>query len=150
MSISFNGALMNSVPGGDLTTPIAAAAGALLIGKAFAKSSSAPSAPPVTSAPAAPAQRSGGLLGGLRELIQKFQNGGEAETVDSWIGQGQNAPIQPGRLRSVLGRQTISDLMRHTGLTEQELLTQLAKVLPNIVDNLTPDGRLPTPAEIVD
>lgn len=147
MPTSFNSALMNAVPGSNLTAPIAAAAGALLIGKALSQSNSTPSAPP---AAATPAQRSGGLLSGLRELIQKFQNGGEAETVDSWIGQGQNAPIQPGQLRSVLGQQTISDLMRHSGLTEQELLTQLAKVLPNLVDNLTPGGRLPTSAEIVD
>ena len=81
------------------------------------------------------------MLKGLRELIQKFQSGGEAETVDLWIAQGQNAPIQPGQLRSVLGQQTIGDLMRHSGLTEQELLTQLAKVLPNLVDNIHIDVR---------
>jgi uncharacterized protein YidB (DUF937 family) len=137
------------VPGSTLATPIVAAVGVLLLNKALADSSSTPSVAPATSVPAAPAPRGGGLLGGLRELIQKFQNGGEAETVNSWIGQGQNAPIQAGQLRSVLGQQTISDLMRHSGLIEQELLTQLAKVLPNIVDNLTPDGRLPTSAEIV-
>jgi len=147
--LTFNSALTSAVPGSTLATPIVAAVGALLLNKALADSSSTSTGAPATSAPAAPASRGGGLLGGLRELIQKFQNGGEAETVNSWIGQGQNTPIQTGQLRSVLGRQTISDLMRHSGLTEQELLTQLAKVLPNIVDNLTPDGRLPTSAEIV-
>ena len=147
MPTSFNSALMNAAPGSNLTTPIVAAAGALLIGKALSESRSTPSAAP---AAAAPAPRSGGLLSGLRELIQKFQNGGEAETVDSWIGQGKNEPIQPGQLRSVLGQQTISDLTRHSGLNEQELLTQLAKVLPNLVDNLTPGGRLPTSDEIAD
>ena len=145
--LSFNSALMNAVPGGDFTTPIVAAAGVLLVGQALPQTDSTPAEP---LAATAPAQRSGGVLKGLRELIQKFQSGGEAETVDSWIAQGQNAPIQPGQLRSVLGQQTIGDLMRHSGLTEQELLTQLAKVLPNLVDNLTPGGRLPTPAEIVD
>jgi uncharacterized protein YidB (DUF937 family) len=147
MSISFNNALTSAVPGGNLAVPIAAAAGVLLVGRALAND---PSTPPVTNAPAAPAHRSGGLLSGLHELIEKFRNGGEAETVDSWIGHGPNASVPPGQLRSVLGHETISDLMRHSGLSEQELLTQLAKVLPNLVDNLTPEGRLPTPGEVVE
>lgn len=142
---TFDNALKNAVPDGNLATPIAIAAGALLLGKLFAGRGTAPDAPPATSVPAS---QGGGLLGGLNELIQKFQNGGQAATINSWIGQGQNAPIQPGQLNSVLGQQTISDLARQSGLSEQELLAQLAKVLPNVVNNLTPNGRLPTVAEL--
>jgi uncharacterized protein YidB (DUF937 family) len=143
----FDGALKNAVPGGDLTTPIAVAAGALLLGKLLAGRGSAPTAAPASPTQTAPPPQGGGFLGGLSELIQKFQNGGQAEAINSWIGQGQNAPIQPGQLGSVLGQQTISDLARQSGLSPEELLAQLAKVLPGIVNNLTPNGRLPTPAE---
>jgi uncharacterized protein YidB (DUF937 family) len=142
---TFDDALKNAVPGGNLTTPIAVAVGALLLGKFFSGSSPAPAAAPASAAPAA---QGGGLLGGLSDLVQKFQNTGQAATVSSWIGQGQNAPIQPGQLGSALGQQTISDLARQSGMSEQELLAQLAKVLPNIVNNLTPNGRLPTSAEL--
>lgn len=143
---SFDDALKNAVPGGNLATPLAIAAGALLLGKLFSGSSApATAAPPAPTSPVSP---SGGLLGGLSDLVAKFQNGGHAETVNSWIGQGQNAPIQPGQLGSVLGQQTISDLARQSGMSEQELLAQLAKVLPNVVNNLTPNGRLPTLAEL--
>jgi uncharacterized protein YidB (DUF937 family) len=140
----FDDALKNAVPGGDLATPIAIAAGALLLGKLFG-GSSAPAAAP--SAPMAPTQ-SGGLLGGLGDLVQKFQNGGQGSAISSWIGQGQNASIQPGQLGSVLGQQTISELAAKTGMSEQDLLAQLAKVLPNVVSSLTPNGRLPTTAEL--
>jgi uncharacterized protein YidB (DUF937 family) len=128
--LSFNGALTSAAQGSTLATPIATAVGILLLNKAVADSGSTPSAAPPISAPAAPAPQGGGLLAGLRDLIDRLHSGGEAETVNSWIAQGQNTPIQEGRLHSVLGRQTISDLMRHSGLTEQELLTQLAKILP--------------------
>lgn len=142
---TFDNALKNAVPDGNIATPIAIAAGALLLGKLFSGRNTSPDAPSATSVPAS---QGGGLLGGLNELIQKFQNSGQAATINSWIGQGQNAPIQPGQLNSVLGQQTISDLARQSGLSEQELLAQLSKVLPNIVNNLTPNGRLPTAAEL--
>jgi uncharacterized protein YidB (DUF937 family) len=146
---TFEDAMKNAVPGGDLTTPIAVAAGALLLGKLFAGRSSTPAAAPASVPPTTTSlQSGGGLLGGLSELVQRFQNAGHSETVNSWIGQGQNAPVQPGQLGSILGQQTIGDLARQSGLTEQELLAQLARVLPNIVNNLTPNGRLPTTAEL--
>jgi uncharacterized protein YidB (DUF937 family) len=146
---TFEDAVKNAVPGGDLTTPIAIAAGALLLGKLFSgRSSAAATAPSSVPPTGTAAQGGGGLLGGLGELVQKFQNAGHSETVNSWIGQGQNAPVQPGQLGSVLGQQTITDLARQSGLSEQEVLAQLAKVLPNIVNSLTPNGRLPTVAEL--
>jgi uncharacterized protein YidB (DUF937 family) len=143
----FDDALKNAVPGGDLTTPIAIAAGALLLGKLFGGHAPAPSAVPTAPSPAAPPQQGGGFLGGLSDLVHKFENGGQSQTINSWIGQGQNAAIQPGQLGQVLGQQTISDLARQSGLSEQELLAQLANVLPKIVNSLTPNGRLPTPTE---
>jgi uncharacterized protein YidB (DUF937 family) len=150
---SFEDALKNAVPGGDLATPIAVAVGALLLGKLFSGSSAPAPAPAPAPVPTAPASTGGGmlgggLLGGLGQLVQSLQNGGHGDVVNSWIGQGQNAPIQPGQLGPALGNQTISDLARQSGLSEQELLAQLAKVLPNVVNNLTPNGRLPTLGEL--
>ena len=58
-------------------------------------------------------------------------------------------PIQPGQLSSALGQTTISDLARSAGMSEQELLAQLARTLPGVVDRLTPDGRVPSQAELL-
>jgi uncharacterized protein YidB (DUF937 family) len=142
----FDDVLRNAVPGGNLATPIAVAVGALLLGKMFAGSSPAPS--PQSGAAPAPAPAGGGLLGGLSDLVQKFQNSGHGDIVNSWVGSGANAPIQPAQVGAALGQQTISDLARQSGLSEQQLLAQLALVLPGIVDKLSPNGRLPTQAEI--
>jgi uncharacterized protein YidB (DUF937 family) len=149
----FDDALKGAVPGGDLATPIAIAAGALLLGKYLSSGSSAPSpssaAPPMPSAPPSGGfLQSGGLFGGLNDLVQKFQNAGHGDAVNSWVGSGPNQPIQPSQIGSALGQQTISDLARQAGVSEQELLNQLAQTLPGLVDRLSPNGRLPTQAEL--
>ncbi len=139
----FDDALQGAVPGGNVAAPLAIAAGALLLGKYFSNRSAAPTQP---SAPAAP--QSGGLLSGLNDLVQKFQNAGHGEAVNSWVGTGPNQPVSPSQVGSALGQQTISDLARQAGVSEQELLSQLSLVLPSLVDKLTPNGRLPTQAEL--
>jgi uncharacterized protein YidB (DUF937 family) len=146
----FDDALKNAVPGGDLATPIAVAAGALILGKLFGGSSApAPgqaAPPPPQSVPTnAPA---GSILGGLNDLIGKLAAGGAAPHVNSWIGPGANQPIQPGQLGSALGQSTLNDLAARTGMSQQELLNQLATVLPQLINHLTPNGRVPTLAEL--
>jgi uncharacterized protein YidB (DUF937 family) len=139
----FDDALKNAVPGGNLATPIAVAAGALILGKIFGGKSAAPAAPaPSSDAPA------GSLVGGLSELIGKLTAGGAAPQVNSWVGSGANQPIQPGQLGSALGQQTINDLSAHSGMSKEELLNQLAIVLPQLINHLTPNGRVPTVADL--
>ncbi len=138
----FDDALKNAVPGGDLTTPIAIAAGALLLHH-FLGGSSAPAA-----APATPATAGGGLLGGLTDIVSKLSANGNAAQVNSWVGNGANQPIQPSQLGAALGSQAISELAAKTGLNQDELLKQLSAVLPQLVNNLTPNGRMPTAAEV--
>ena len=80
--------------------------------------------------------------------MSKFQNAGHGEAVNSWIGKGPNQPIQPTQVGAALGPATISDLARRSGLSEQELLAQLAQALPGFINGMTPNGRLPTQAEL--
>ena len=145
----FDDAMKNSVPGGNLATPIAVAAGALILGKLFGGGGSAPA--PSQPAPSQQAPSNvppGSILGGLSDLIGKLTAGGAAPQVNSWVGHGQNEPIPPGQLGSALGQNTINDLSQRTGMSQQELLNQLALVLPQLINNLTPKGRVPTAAEL--
>jgi len=152
----FDDALKNSVPGGDLATPIAIAAGALLLKHMFGGSSApAPTPAPQASAPAPTtlppiggAAAGGGLLDGLSSILGKLSQNGAAPQVNSWVNHGPNQPIQPGQLGGALGDQTINDLIARTGLTKEQLLAGLSTVLPQLVNNLTPKGRLPTLAEL--
>jgi uncharacterized protein YidB (DUF937 family) len=135
----------DAVPGGNITKPLLVALGALLVGKMMSGSGAPEPAP--APVPGAGGGAQGGF-GGLSGLLDKLTNAGHGSTVSSWLGNGQNAPIQPTQLQSALGQTTISDLARHAGISEQELLAQLSQSLPGVVDKLTPGGRVPAPAEI--
>jgi uncharacterized protein YidB (DUF937 family) len=91
----------------------------------------------------------GGLLsGGLGDLLSQFQGAGKGDAVDSWIGPGQNQPIAPQELSKVLSSEQIEFLTQRSGLPREELLAGLSEQLPQLVDKLTPDGRLPTADEM--
>jgi len=134
----------DAVPGGNISKPLMIALGALLVGKMLSRNSSGQ-----TPEEDGQAQQDGGLLGGgLGGLVDKLRNAGHSETVDSWVKPGQNKPIAPDQLGNAVGNQTISDLARQAGMSEQELLEQLSKVLPGVVDKLTPDGKVPSQQQV--
>jgi len=46
----------------------------------------------------------GGLLsGGIGELVDRFKQSGQADTVDSWVGTGPNKQIAPSQVEKVAG-----------------------------------------------
>ena len=145
----FDDAVQDAVPGGNLAKPIAIAIGALLLKHMLSrKSETAPASEPAPSPSLPPLGGDGGLIGGLGDRVSKFEKAGQGGTIGSWIGSGQNQPIQPGQLGSTLGQTTISDLARAAGMSEQDLLNGLAQALPGVIDKLTPRGRLPTAEEL--
>jgi len=87
------------------------------------------------------------LTGGLGELVKKFQQAGQGETADSWIGTGPNEAVDPGDLEKALGADTLEALSRQTGLSHAQVLAELAKQLPETVDSLTPQGKIPSEQE---
>ena len=87
----------------------------------------------------------GVVLGGL---LDKLQKDGLGNVVNSWVGPGQNQPVSPKQLGPALGPDIIKTLAQRSGLSEEELTRQLSQVLPGLVDKLTPNGRLPTVAEL--
>ena len=145
---SFDDAIKNAVPGGNLATPIAVALGALILGKMFGGGSSASSPAPTPPQPVPTDAPAGSILGGLGDLIGKLTAGGAGPQVNSWVGSGANQPIQPGQLGSALGQNTLNELSQRTGMSQQELLNQLATVLPQFINHLTPNGRMPTLADL--
>jgi uncharacterized protein YidB (DUF937 family) len=149
--------IRSAVPGGNIAKPLMIALLGLLASGALFKSGDtqapAPAAKP-QPAPANPAnpanEGAGGLLAGLGGLLERFQQGGQGNVINSWIGSGQNQPVQPGQLGTVLGPNIIKALAQSSGLSEAELTKQLSQALPGVVDKLTPNGRMPTLAELAD
>ncbi|HEY3679328.1 MAG TPA: YidB family protein [Bradyrhizobium sp.] len=88
------------------------------------------------------------ISGGLGDLLKQFQQSGQGDTANSWVSPGQNKPIAPGDLAKALGADQINGLMSQTGLSRDELLSGLSQQLPEAVNHLTPEGRLPTENEV--
>jgi uncharacterized protein YidB (DUF937 family) len=130
----------SSAPGGNIGKPLMIALGALLGGGA--------GQPAAAGSQPTSNEGAGGLLGGLGGLLEKFQQGGLGNVTNSWIGSGQNQPVSPNQVGSALGPNIIKTLAQQSGLSEDELTKQLSQVLPGVVDKLTPNGRLPTLAEL--
>jgi uncharacterized protein YidB (DUF937 family) len=87
--------------------------------------------------------------GGLRGLVDRFRQGGLQDIVESWLGTGPNKPIAPHQLHDALGSETVADLSRETGMPRDNLLAELSRLLPGVVDKLTPNGQLPTDNDLL-
>jgi uncharacterized protein YidB (DUF937 family) len=87
------------------------------------------------------------LNGGLGQVLQDLQRSGQGRTAQSWVGRGANEDIAPDDLANALGADTISALTQQTGMSRDDLLQGLSQNLPDLVDQLTPDGRLPSEDE---
>lgn len=89
----------------------------------------------------------GGLLsGGLGELVERFKQSGQADTVDSWVNTGPNQQIAPPQVEKAIGPDVLETLSKQTGLSHEEILARLSRELPEAVDKYTPQGRVPAAA----
>jgi len=89
------------------------------------------------------------LSSGLGNLIKEFQNSGQGQAAQSWIGTGPNQKIASNALASALGNDTLDALSQQTGMGREDLLAGLSQHLPDLIDQLTPNGRLPTEEEVL-
>src|SRR5262249_37656339 len=88
------------------------------------------------------------LRGGLNDLVKQFQQKGLGDIANSWVGTGPNQQISANDLARVLGTRQIQGLMAQTGISRDELMAGLSEELPEIVNELTPQGRVPTEGEM--
>jgi uncharacterized protein YidB (DUF937 family) len=84
--------------------------------------------------------------GGVQGIVNEFERNGLGPTVRSWVGTGPNEPVSATDVHRVLGPDLLQQLSAKTGLPLQELTEKLSQVLPQAVDHLTPDGKIPTQA----
>jgi uncharacterized protein YidB (DUF937 family) len=88
------------------------------------------------------------ISGGLGDLLKQFQQNGHGDTANSWVSPGPNKQISSNDLASALGADQINTLTSQSGLSREELLAGLSQHLPDVINHLTPDGRLPTESEL--
>ena len=80
---------------------------------------------------------------GLKGVVDSFRTAGHGDVADSWVGTGANQPVTTEQTEKAIGPDLIDQLAKQTGLTRDDLLARLSQILPEAVDKMTPDGRLP-------
>jgi len=88
--------------------------------------------------------------GGLAGLVTKFKEKGLGDTIASWIGTGENLPISHDKIQQVLGNNTLQQLAAKAGISTDEISKKLATLLPQVIDKLTPNGKLPEGGKIAE
>ena len=87
--------------------------------------------------------------GGLEGLIRSFQQGGLGDIVNSWVANGQNLPVSGEQVESVLGGSALQDLAAQLGVSPQQASSSLADVLPQLIDQMTPNGEVPQGGDLL-
>ena len=72
---------------------------------------------------------------------------GKGRRQNSWVSTEANKELQPDELEKAIGDDTIDELSQKTGLSRDEIVKRLTAALPETVNRLTPDGRLPSETE---
>ncbi|WP_026841735.1 YidB family protein [Citrifermentans bremense] len=81
--------------------------------------------------------------GGLNGLVQTFKDNGLGDIVSSWVGTGENQPVNADQINNALGSETIQNLAEKAGVSSTEMSSMLAEQLPGLIDKLTPNGAIP-------
>ncbi|MBL8420960.1 MAG: DUF937 domain-containing protein [Dechloromonas sp.] len=87
--------------------------------------------------------------GGLEGIIRSFQQGGLGDIVNSWVANGQNLPVSAEQVESVLGGSALQDLAAQLGVSPQQASGSLADVLPQLIDQMTPNGEVPQGGDLL-
>jgi len=81
--------------------------------------------------------------GGLGQILGRMQQSGYGQQAQSWIGTGQNLPIDPAALQEIFGHGQLGQIAQQLGISHEEASTGVAQMLPQVVDRMSPDGQLP-------
>ena len=83
-----------------------------------------------------------GQLGGMSGLMEKFNQAGLGDVAKSWVGTGENQPIEPGQIESAIGPDALQGFASKLGVDASKIMPLLAQFLPVIIDKLTPNGSI--------
>jgi len=89
----------------------------------------------------------GALNSGLRNLLGEMEEKGQGDAVRSWVSNGPNQSVSPRDLAQAIGADDIDAVSQQTGVPRDDMLAMLSQHLPDLVNQLTPNGRLPSDSE---
>jgi uncharacterized protein YidB (DUF937 family) len=85
--------------------------------------------------------------GGVGAVLDRFRSKGLGHKAQSWVSTGANEGFGEGEIDDVIGRDELSRLAQRLGVSEQEVSQGFAEIVPEMVDQLSPEGQLPPEAD---
>lgn len=86
--------------------------------------------------------------GGLKKVLSGLQANGKSAQADSWVAKGENQPVAGEDVRSAVGDEEIASIAEKLGVSKDEAADAVAQVLPDVVDQVSPNGELPADDEL--
>ncbi len=86
---------------------------------------------------------------GLSRLIDQFKGAGLGDKADSWVGTGENQPLSPDEVEKAIGADRLAKMSKETGKSVDELKKGLSTAIPESVNKLTPEGKMPNPSDLL-
>lgn len=86
--------------------------------------------------------------GGLQKILGRLQAQGKGAQADSWVAKGANEPVDAADVRSALDDEELDRIAEQLGVSRDEAAEAVAQVLPDVVDQATPEGELPGDDEL--
>ena len=86
---------------------------------------------------------------GLSRLMDQFKGAGLGDKADSWVGTGENQPLSPDEVEKAIGADRLAKMSKETGKSVDELKQGLSTAIPESVNKLTPEGKMPNPSDLL-
>jgi uncharacterized protein YidB (DUF937 family) len=85
--------------------------------------------------------------GGLQGLTSKLASSGLGQQVQSWVSHGKNQPVSGSQIQDAMEPGQVHAVAKQAGMSDEEACNHMAKALPDMVDQATPEGQMPAPRE---
>lgn len=80
--------------------------------------------------------------GGVSSVIEMFSRKGLGQKAESWIGVGPNEDLEPDQVQRVFGDSDIGRIASALGVDPRQASSLVAKLLPEVVNQITPRGEV--------
>jgi uncharacterized protein YidB (DUF937 family) len=86
--------------------------------------------------------------GGLSKIMGGLKANGLTAEAESWVGTGANKPVSGRQVEQAVGQEQIQEIAKQLGVSEEQAADAVAKALPEVVDKVSPDGKLPADQDL--
>jgi uncharacterized protein YidB (DUF937 family) len=87
--------------------------------------------------------------GGIGAVLERFRGQGMARHTQSWVSTGENQPLDEQSVQQVVGQDELAQMAQRLGVPQQEVAQAFAEIMPEMVNQLSPQGEVPSEADEV-